>query len=348
MLGPEADAFCRVYDVTPGGNFEGHSILNLSKPLAAQAKLLGSDAAVLVARLAAQRQKLYDARRQRIAPGLDDKGLTNWNALAIDAFALAGGVFDEPKYIAAAERAAEFVLAKMTRPDGRLLHAYRHGQAKFDGYLDDYVYFINACVTLYEATFAGRWIDEAVRLAEIVLAKFADEAGGFFFTAIDHEELIVRTKEFQDGSVPSSNGMAAFALLRLGRLTGRQDFIDKAEGTLNAFAGAMADYPGATGQLLLGLDALLHHCPELVFTGDPKSAEAQEVVREARRLFFPQRLIAFADEHGSPHLKDLSAGRTNAREATLFVCERFACQAPVTGVDAIRVRLGELATAGRE
>ena len=131
------------------------------------------------------------------------------------------------EYLIAAEKAAELYSGANARPDGRLLHTWRHGQAKLDAYLDDYAYFVNALVTLYEATFNERWIDEAVRLADFMLKHFEDhERGGFFFTADDHEQLIARNKDLHDASVPSGNAMAATALLRLGRLSGRTDYLD--------------------------------------------------------------------------------------------------------------------------
>src|SRR5262249_38938332 len=146
--------------------------------------------------LAAGKAKLYAQRRERIPPGLDDKVLVSWNALAIEALAMAGGAFGGPRYNQAAEAPAGVIPKEIRRADGRLLHVWRQGVAKFDAYLDDYTYLISALVALYEATLHERWITKAVRLAEIVLAQFADaDEGGFFFTAADHEQLIARNKD---------------------------------------------------------------------------------------------------------------------------------------------------------
>src|SRR5205085_3509530 len=150
--------------------------------------------------------------------------------LMIDSMARAGAGLNEPEYVITADEVASFILSRLRRDDGRLLHSCRNGHAKLDAYLDDYAALANGLISLYEADFKERWIEEAVRLMDIVLDKFADSAaGGFFYTAIDHEQLITRTKELTDSSIPSGNALAANALLRLGRLVNRTDYLDAAE-----------------------------------------------------------------------------------------------------------------------
>ena len=338
----DAKAFCYIYDVSPEGNFEGHNILNRPKTWEQCGKILGRDEAELRAAMSRCREALLQVRNQRPQPGLDDKVLASWNALAIDALALAAGAFDEPRYLAAAARAAEFIRDHLRRDDGRLLHGWRQGQARHDAYLDDYAYLANALVTLYEAGGDERWIDEAMRLAETMLARFADrEHGGFFFTADDHETLIVRHKDAQDASVPSGNAMAATALLRLGKLTGRADFLDAAERTLAAFVELMERYPTAAGQMLLALDFRLGPAPEIVVLGgdsDEEAAAASAALVDVRRRFLPNKVLAGRvrpRDYASPHLAELFAGKTPLRPGpTVYVCESFACQAPVHGAAA--------------
>ena len=197
MLGPErAAAFCKVYDVTATGNFEGRNILHLSKPIAVCAKILGRDAATLEEDLAADRARLLEARARRVRPGRDDKVLVSWNGLMIDAMARAGAVLDEPRYRTAAAAAADFLLTHLRDERGRLLHCWRAGQARHNAFLDDHASLCNALVTLYETQSDPRWLDEATRLADAMLARFADpEAGGFFYTSSDHEPLIARKKD---------------------------------------------------------------------------------------------------------------------------------------------------------
>ena len=180
-----AAAFGKVYDVSSAGNFERSNILHLSKPLAVCAKMLGREAAELEAELASDRAKLLEARSKRVRPGRDDKVLVSWNGLMIDAMARAGAALDEPRYRAAAAAAADFLLAELRDGEGRLLHCWRGGEARHKAFLDDHASLCNALITLYETTLpspsgrgAGgegrRWLDEAVRLADAMLALFQD------------------------------------------------------------------------------------------------------------------------------------------------------------------------------
>ena len=348
VLGKERGTmFCYVYDVTPEGNFEhGHSILNLSKTLAQCASIKGMDVKKLEQDLTQMRQELLAVRDKRVRPGKDDKILVSWNALMIDALAKAGVILSQPSYLAAAEKAAAFILAKMSRPDGRLLHTYRHGEAKLDAYLDDYAYLINALVTLYESSFDEKWIDEAVRLADILLERFVDkDRGGFFFTADDHEQLIARNKDLHDSSVPSGNAMAATALLRLGKLCGRNEYLSAAEGALLAGLSVMERSPTAAGQLFIALDMYLGPMPEIVIVG-PDNEETTSALTDLHQRFTPRRVIGRGKpgQQHSEHLAPLFAGRTSAGEhPSVFICENFACQAPVSGLEAIRAQWDKLA-----
>ena len=343
VLGHDAAVqFCYVYDVSDQGNFEhGKSILNLPKTIEQCAKLHQLDPAQLAAELKESREKLLAARNERVRPAKDDKILVSWNGLMIDSLALAGVILRAPQYLEAAAKAATFILEKMTRPDGRLLHTYRHGQARLDAYLDDYACFINLLVTLYETTFDEGWIDHAVRLADIMVARFADkDQGGFFFTADDYEQLITRTKDLHDSSVPSGNAMAATALVRLGKLTGRQDYLGAAEDALHAGLAVMERSPTAAGQMLIALDRFLGPMPEIVVLGNPAGKETQEAISTLHRCYIPSRVVACRDSAGnryrSPHLESIFAGKTaGPSEPTVFVCRDFTCQAPVTGAEEV-------------
>ena len=337
VLGPEqAEIFSYVYDVTDAGNFEGKNILNLPKTIEQCAQIKGLDVEQLNRQLAESRVKLLEARSKRVRPGLDDKVLVSWNGMMIASMAEAASALGEPRYLQAATAAADFVLKNMRRPDGRLLHSWRHGQAKFDAYLDDYTTFIDGLISLYEAGFEERFITEAVALAEIVLRHFSDqEQGGFYYTADDHEQLVARNKDYYDGSTPSGNAMAATSLLRLGKLTGRSDFLEAAEGTLKSALGLMQESPTAAGQMLLALDMYLGPTPEIVVFGDPQSSPTGEVLADLRRRFIPNKLVACRSavlQNDSSPLKALFAGKEPLGEPpTVFICENFACQQPVTG-----------------
>jgi hypothetical protein len=349
ILGDECgERFCYVYDVEPGGNFEGSSILNLPKSLEQCAKLRQWDLASLTEELKQSREKLLAIRDQRVRPGKDDKILVSWNALMINALARAASVLNRPQYLNAARRAAEFLLEHVSRPDGRLLHCWRHGQAKLDAYLDDYTYMINAFVTLYEADFDSRWIDRAAQLAEMVLAHFQDESdGGFFYTADDHEQLITRTKDLYDSSVPSGNAMAATGLARLASLCGRTDFMDAALKALNLAGGTLRDNPSACGQMLIAADFMLGPRRQIAILGGGDKDELQEVVGELRDVFLPRAVVAVQTDDPpdtpSSHLEGLFSGKQAlGDEVTAFICEDFACQQPVAGREAIREALQKL------
>jgi uncharacterized protein YyaL (SSP411 family) len=347
---PAADRFCYVYDVSDAGNFEhGHSILNLPKTIEQCAAVKGWNLAELNQELADSRAKLLAVRDQRIRPGKDDKILTSWNALMIDSLARAGALLDEPRYLQAAEKALTFIARNLKKPNGRLLHTWRKGTATLDAYLDDYAYLIQALVTYYEATFHEPAIDEAVLLADQMLARFEDKTrGGFYFTADDHEQLIARNKDVQDASVPSGNGMAATALLRLGKLTGRTDYLEAATRTLAATQSAMQRMSAATGQLLIALD--LHRGPtqELVLIGGPDEQANASTLRLLHQTFLPHSLRA----HRAPNqqsttspLEPLFTSRTaQNNQPTLYICENYTCQAPITGLPQIEAALAKLTT----
>ncbi len=351
VLGAERGAtFGRVYDVTNAGNFEGRNILNRPKSIEQSAKLLKRTPEDLAKELTQSKKELFHVREKRVHPSKDDKVIVAWNGLMIDAMARAGSALGEHRYIAAAERAAEFVLGEMRREDGRLLHTWRGGKAKLDAYLDDYAALANALVTLYEVTGDDRWVDEAAQLIDVVLDKFSDPAGGgFFYTASDHEQLLSRTKELTDSSLPSGNALAATALLRLGKLSGRGDYLAAASATLAAAAPLLQQAPTAAGQMLLALERQLGPSHELVLVGDAANADSQAALAALASRFLPRSVVAVrlaeaqATPHRSPLLEELFAGKSSPDgQPQLFVCERFTCQAPAVGLAAISAAIEKL------
>lgn len=349
VLGKEQAAFfAAVYDVTPGGNFEhGTSILNLPRSFTEHARELGIKPELLQAILAESREKLFAAREQRIHPGKDDKVIVAWNGLMIDALALVGTMLDDGKYIDAARKAADFLWANLRREDGHLLHTWRHGKAKLAGYLDDYTAFANGLVSLFEAGGEVRYLEHALQLMDVVLERFADPAGGFFFTADDHEALLVRHKDLQDNAVPSGNSLAATVLLRLAKLTGREDYRRAAIGTIRAGQSLIERYPSAAGQLLLALDYHLGPTPEIVLVGDRTHSAWADLTRAVEQSWLPRRALIIHDTNESvpddSPLAEILRGKTAVNgEPTLYICEGFTCQAPVVGEAAIEEALQKL------
>jgi uncharacterized protein YyaL (SSP411 family) len=200
-------------------------------------------------RLAAPRQKLFEARAKRARPFLDTKVLTAWNGQMIAGYAVAGQLLDEPKYTAAAAKAAGFVLTKLRTKDGRLMRTYGAPpggtpEAKLNAYLDDYAYLVHGLLCLHDATKEKKWLDEARALADVMVKYHLDEkAGGFFFTSSDHEKLFARGKDQYDGAQPSGNSVAAHNLVRLWQKTGEERYRVLAEKTFQAFAGSMKENP---------------------------------------------------------------------------------------------------------
>lgn len=264
VLGREdGELFCRVYDVTPGGNWEGHSIPNLlRKSLDERAREEGTTPEELDARLAPLRRKLWERREGRVHPLLDDKILSGWNGLMIRAFAEGYRVLRDERYREAAERAAEFVLTRFRR-NGYLLRTYRGGKAHLNAYLEDYACLAVALLDLYAVTGSDRWRDEGLRLLAQMDKLFSDETvGGYFFTSHDHEQLITRPKPFQDGATPSGNSMAALALIRAARITGEARYRERAARLLSLAAPNMGEMPAGFPNWLVAADEFLREWPE--------------------------------------------------------------------------------------
>jgi uncharacterized protein len=280
------------------------------------------------------RRRMLAARARRVRPGLDDKRLASWNALMISALADAGAVLERDDYRVAAEACAEFVLRDMRDGRGRLLRTWKDGQAKLGAYLEDHAFLLEALLTLYEATFEPRWFEEARGLADMLLARFADrEHGGFFSTPDDHEPLVARRKDLEDSPIPSGNSAAALGLLRLAALTGEHRYAAAAEGVIALTHPFAPRYPQAFGHLLQAIAFSLEPVREVALVGDDVAALAR-VVRGAYR---PYLVLAGGPPDGVP----LLAGRAPVDgRAAAYVCERFACRAPVTEPDDLAAALG--------
>ncbi|MFO0929362.1 MAG: thioredoxin domain-containing protein [Gemmataceae bacterium] len=352
-LGADATLFNACYGVSPKGNWaDPHhpgvpkNILHRTQSFAELAARCGTTEAELRATLAAGRAKLLAVRERRVRPGLDDKTLTAWNGLMITALATAAAVVGRPEYAERAARAADFLLTRMRTPEGRLLRTCSPGHApKLNGYLEDHAYLLEGLVALYAATFEPRWIDEALRLATVMIDEFWDPVeGGFFYTGRNHEALIARGKDPHDNATPAANSVAVTALLRLVKLTGRPDLQDRAETTLKLYAELMDERPFATAQMLLALDFYLGPVQEFAIVGDPADAETRRVLSALYATFRPNKVVALRPPAGPVRedLLPLLAGRQAVDgRVTTYVCENFACQAPLVGADAAAQALAQ-------
>ena len=342
----EADTLCKVFHVQDGGNFReeatgkntGANILYPGKALSEIAAELGIPAEKLEKTLELTRTKLFEAREKRVHPHKDDKILTDWNGLMIAALAQGAQVLGDTGYADAGATAAEFVLKRLRRPDGRLLHRYRDGEAGITAHLDDYAFTIWGLTQLYEATFQVPYLETALELNEDMLKHFWDDlGGGFFFTPDDGESLIIRKKEIYDGALPSGNAVAVLNLLRLARLTGRSDLDEKAAKTLAAFSKPIHELPSGYTQFLTAVDFAIGPSYEVVVAGPPPGSDTAEMLKALRNRFMPNKVLLFRpSEEPSPEITRLAPFTAQQRpvdgKATAYVCVEGACKMPTTDI----------------
>ena len=330
-----ADEVMRHLGVTEGGNFEGRNILHLpgGAPDDDQPEWYEE-----------VRRALYGHRSRRVWPGRDDKRLTSWNALMISALADAGAALPCGDYLDAAVAAAEFAWTEMRDDDGRLLRTYKDGEAKLNAYLEDYAYLLEALLALYEATFDVRWFDAARETADRMVAIFADaENGGFFMTASDHEELVARRKDVDDHPIPSGNSSAASGLLRLAALTGEAEYERHAVGVLRLLHRAATRHPQALANLLRAMDFHLEGVREVALVAPANGSPAKSLSDLAAvvRSRFRPRVVLAGGEEGTERPELMLQRVTVEGRAAAYVCENFACRAPVSDPADLAAALGD-------
>ena len=353
LLGPtDAPLFCAYYDVTEGGNFEEQNILNVNRPIDEVAREMNVTPEKLHEVIERGRGRLFTERERRVKPGRDEKVITGWNGLMLEAFAEAAAVLEREDYREMAERNAEFILESLTK-DGLLLHVYKDGGAKHVGFLDDYAYVASALLTLYETTGELRWLEEARALAERMVEEFWDEdGGGFFYNGRSGEELIVRNKDYFDNATPSGNSVAAECLLRLAVLTGEEGYSRKAVNVLRLVRDAVERYPSAFGYALGAMDFYLSTPKEVVIVSPSGGGadDARALAREVWRRYLPNKVLVQASESDSraAELVPLLRKRTamNGR-ATAYVCEHYSCKQPVSTPEELASQLSDEASAMR-
>ena len=331
-------------EVSDAGTFEhGASVLRLHTPLE---QLDPADQETLRRAL----PLLRHARSQRVAPGRDDKVIVAWNAMAIGALAQAGAALSEPRYTAAAAKAADFILSTLQPPgpDGqpRLRRTHKDGRARILAYADDHVLLIDALVDLYEATFDRRWLAEACRLADRTLALFWDaDSGGLFYTGTDAEALVTRSKNFIGGAEPAANEVAALAFCRLETLCGRSDLGEKADLIVRSYQALLERAPRALGAVALAAAWRNRGSQEVALIGEVGTEAGQALLAELRQSPHPLRVVAAATaaEVADPDvlalLPWLAHRSTPAGRPTAYLCEGFACKAPTADPAELRAQL---------
>ena len=344
----EGDLFCDYYNVTERGNFEGQNILHVTTSLEDVAEVRDVSVEELRSIIEAGRQKLFALREQRIKPGRDEKVLTAWNGLMLASFAEAAAILERPDYRQIAEANARFLLDHL-RKDGLLLRTAKDGEARLNGYVEDYAGLIDGLIAVFEATGDLTWIDDAVSLADKMIEQFWDEeSGGFFFTGKSHERLIVRSKEFLDNATPSGNSLATFSLLKLSLLTGSEDYRRRATSALRLMADQIRRYPSAFGFALSALDFYLASPLEIAVVGAPSDSRLEPLVRALWQTYLPNRVIALCTEDyekASSRLPFLVGRNTLATQPTAFVCRANTCQSPAHSAEDLARQLNRTATA---
>ncbi len=328
LLGKEeAELFCPYFGITAEGNFEGKNILHVPRSAALVAQLNNVSEERLREVIQRGKKLLFAAREKRIKPARDEKMLTAWNGLMLRSFAEAANSLDREDYRQVAIQNAKFVLSKLYH-EGQLFRSYKDGQARFSAYLDDYACLIDGLLSLYEATFDEHWIQQALHLSEFMIQNFWDpQCGGFYFTANNHETLIHRPKEFFDHATPCGNSVAAYALLRLEKLTGEEKWAYYSISLFEGLVHLMSSHPSAFSHLLCALDFHLSRPKEIAVIGDPGSTKTRELLKEVFTIYLPNKVVACGLNCGLFLLQ----GRPQVNGMpTAYICENFSCRSPVT------------------
>lgn len=348
----EGALFCDAYDVTEGGNWDDphepgapKNILNLPRSIADFARAQGLTESEAERRLAAARAKLRSVRESRTPPHRDEKILCEWNGLMIASLARGGAVLNEPRYIAAAARAADFILKNQYR-DGRLLRSSRDGRTLNTAFLADYANMIDALLELYEATFERRWLDAAVGLNNTVITRYWDEqGGGFFTTADDHEELFVRAKDLRDSATPSGNSVQLMNLLRISAMLDDRRARDLAQRMLFALADDVRGAIGSAERFLCGVELALTGPIEIAIVGDPADPRTQALLQAARGAYVPNRVIMLRNPaqpaDAAPQSPLLVQRELVNHAPAAYVCRNYACKRPATSPAELSAQLAE-------
>jgi uncharacterized protein YyaL (SSP411 family) len=334
ILGEEkAQWFAHRYGMTPDGNvandphgeFTGRNILFQGKSVEETAQHFKRDADEIMRALVESQDALFRARAKRVRPHLDDKILTAWNGLMISAIARAASILGEERYAEAAKRATDFLLARMRTPEGGLYRRYREGNAAIGGMLDDYAFFIQALIDLYETTFEFRYLEAAIELTDRQNQEFEDkDSGGYFASAQPDATSLNRIKDDYDGAEPSGNSIALLNLLRLNRITGREDLLQSARGLVRTFSTRVASTPYGMPQMLVACEFDLTPSREIVVAGNPEP----EMIRQLWKRFDPNRILLKASPEMArfhPAVEELAK-----LPGAIAICENFTCRIPAT------------------
>ena len=324
----DAEIACRRWGVDVGGNWEGNSILLAAQSPEDVARWLDLPLSDVNDSLERSRRTLWEHRATRIPPATDTKIIAAWNGMAIDALAKAGAVLEEPRFIEAAERAARFILDNMRSDDAGLLRIHSAGRASVDAFVEDYAAVADGMISLYEATGDESWYSEARAMIDAMIDRFWDhEGGGFFTVGRGGEELIAQRKPVQDGATPSGNSLAARALARMYALTSDGRYADLIEAMRSTFSAFLSKAPTMLGLFVSVEDWLSDHRSVALVGADDDS-----VLTQMRRDLWsgpPRPMVVMRRSNAETLVPQLADKMQQSGKPTAYVCQSFACSAPV-------------------
>jgi uncharacterized protein YyaL (SSP411 family) len=320
------------YGVTESGNFDGRNILHVAGNLQPEETSIIRQANAL----------LLKEREKRVKPGRDEKILASWNGLMLASLAEAAGILGRKDYLKAAVANGSFLLNLMTS-EGYLKHVYSHGQSNIDGYLEDYALVIDGLLNLHQATLTGQWLKEAIRLADLIVREFWDDSAGIFYdTGERHQPLFVRPKSTQDGALPSGSSAATVALLKIAYLTEDKRLEHIATRSLRVMRESLSTYPLAFGKWLCALDFYLSTKKAVVIVGPSGNRTTVEMIRILSGTWLPNKVVAALDPNDPTAVTELRLLNNKSmvnEQATVYICEGYSCQAPVTTPELLRNQL---------
>ncbi len=350
FVNEELDLVSKVFNIKEFGNYleeatgkrKGYNILHLKNSISSISDELNIQENELIDRIKKIRQKLYKTREKRVFPHKDDKILTDWNGLMIAALAKGAIVFQQPKYLNAAKIAVNFILLKLRQPDGRLLHRYRGGISEIKGFLTDYAFLIWGLIELYEATFDIFYLKTALELHLIQMKYFWDaHIGGFYFTAEDSEELLIRQKEVYDGAIPSGNSVAMLNLFRLNFITGDHQLEEKADILSRVFTEDVKKSPMNYTLLMVAIDFFIGPTYSLVIAGNTMSSDTLNIIKAVNKYYIPNKVFIHRPTEQNPPDIDAFSNFVEFFEnlegkTTAYVCINKTCKPPTHDINKIR------------
>lgn len=350
-----ADIFCEYYGVTEGGNFEGRNILHISRSITEIARKYGQSPDEIKHALQHTSKRLFTIREGRTKPGRDDKILTSWNSLMISAFTNVYRITNNDMYLRHAVKAIEFIENRIAIPNGRLRRTFKDGISKLNAYLDDYAFYVNALLDVFEVDTASRYLEKAIMYADSMIQHFWDDKqGNFFLTSDDHEHLIVRTKSLYDLAIPSGNSMAASCLIRLYHITQNSDYLRKAEQIMGTGLKAAAENPFGFGQLLNAIYLYTSKPIEITIIGkeNKEQSGSKQMSSWLGKQFIPNSITALVKDqsqlnelskypffHGKKEEDIIQKENINSEYA--FVCRNFSCSLPIHSLQQLQKYLGK-------